>query len=400
MNTVKDSVVDNVVKKTAETVHNSEGKISRAFDFLVFIGRFQPFHDGHLAVVKEGLLQSEQMIILCGSAHQPRSVRNPWTVAEREAMIRATLSAEENARVHIAPLMDIVYNDESWVKNVQATVNGLATAHYSQLHKHARIGLIGHSKDNSSYYLNLFPQWQAVNVENHKKISATTVREKLLADIPFFETLPSDSSSLKAGSTDEIGSTGNTESEQVLQDMLPESVRHYLQKFCQTDAYDMVQEEYRFVAKYKSAWASSPYPPTFVTVDAVVVQSGHVLMVERKAKPGKGLLALPGGFVEHQEKLIDACLRELREETRLKVPVPVLKGSIKAREVFDDPYRSSRGRTVTHAFYIELAPNKELPKVKGGDDARHAIWVPLAELDPLKIFEDHYFIVQHMIGMS
>jgi bifunctional NMN adenylyltransferase/nudix hydrolase len=122
-------------------------------------------------------------------------------------------------------------------------------------------------------------------------------------------------------------------------------------------------------------------------------------MVERRARPGKGLLALPGGFVDQGEKLVDACLRELREETRLKVPAPVLKGSIKSQQVFDDPHRSARGRTITHAFYMELQPDKTLPKVKGGDDARHALWIPLADLDPTQIFEDHYFIIQEMTGL-
>jgi len=172
-----------------------------------------------------------------------------------------------------------------------------------------------------------------------------------------------------------------------------------LKAYFATPEYDLVKSEQAFVKKYQQAWSAAPYPPTFVTVDAVVIQSGHVLMVERKARPGKGLMALPGGFVDHGEKLVDACLRELREETRLKVPEPVLKGSIKSQEVFDDPHRSARGRTITHAFYIELAPNKALPKVKGGDDAKKAMWVALADLDPTQIFEDHYFIIQEMIGM-
>ena len=181
--------------------------------------------------------------------------------------------------------------------------------------------------------------------------------------------------------------------------MLPDAVQTFIADFQSTPACAAIREEHEFVARYQQAWSAAPYAPTFVTVDAVVVQSGHVLMVERKARPGKGLLALPGGFVDPGEKLVDACLRELREETRLKVPAPVLKGSISASEVFDDPYRSARGRTITHAFYIELEPNQALPKVKGGDDARHAMWVPMGDLDPVSIFEDHYFIIQEMTGM-
>jgi bifunctional NMN adenylyltransferase/nudix hydrolase len=66
--------------------------------------------------------------------------------------------------------------------------------------------------------------------------------------------------------------------------------------------------------------------------------------------------------------------------------------------VFDAPHRSQRGRTITHAFYFELEPNTQLPKARGGDDARHAFWLPLAELDPEMLFEDHYFIIRALIG--
>lgn len=355
---------------TTDTITNN----AKDYDFLVFIGRFQPFHMGHLAVVNEGLKQAEQVIVLCGSAHQPRSTRNPWTVDEREQMIRGSISEADSKRVHIAPLMDIVYNDKSWVRNVQATVNGLVTAFHAVPHKPAKVGLIGHSKDQSSYYLNLFPQWGEVQVNNYKGLSATPIRESIFTE------------------QGESYVQNNAE-------VFSAKVQQQLLDFVETEHYQGVKEEQGFVEKYKQAWAAAPYAPTFVTVDAVVVQSGHILMVERKARPGKGLLALPGGFVDGHEKLIDACLRELREETRLKVPAPVLKGSIKGQQVFDDPYRSARGRTITHAFYMELAPNKALPKVKGADDAKYAMWVPLADLDPTLIFEDHYFIIQELTGM-
>ena len=154
-----------------------------------------------------------------------------------------------------------------------------------------------------------------------------------------------------------------------------------------------------FINKYKSAWAAAPYAPTFVTCDAVVVQSGHILLVERKANPGKGLWALPGGFVNQDERLVDAALRELREETKLKVPAPVLKGSIKQQKVYDEPSRSERGRTITHAFHMELAADAKLPKVKGADDAKCAFWLPLNELSSKRMFEDHYFIIQDILGL-
>lgn len=353
----------------------------KEFDFLVFIGRFQPFHSGHQAVIEQGLEKAEHLIVLLGSAHQPRTPRNPWTVQERESMIRCAVEPKDQQRLHIAPLMDIMYNDESWVRNVQATVNGIVTSHYGLPHKLPRVGLIGHNKDHSSFYLKLFPQWGSVAVENYLGISATDLRESYLRSA-FAESSAREEKSLAE-----------------LKEVIPEKVLHKLSEFSEGQDFAEVKREYDFVAKYKKSWEQAPYAPTFVTVDAVVVQSGHVLMVERKARPGKGLLALPGGFVDGDETLINACLRELREETRLKVPVPVLKGSVKKQHVFDDPFRSARGRTITHAFYIELEPSEDLPRVKGGDDAKHAMWIPLADLEPARIYEDHYFIIQYLTGV-
>jgi bifunctional NMN adenylyltransferase/nudix hydrolase len=137
-----------------------------------------------------------------------------------------------------------------------------------------------------------------------------------------------------------------------------------------------------------------------VTVDAVVVQSGHILMIRRRAEPGKGLLALPGGFLDalSDKTLEDAMIRELREETCLKVPTPVLRGNIVETKVFDAIQRSTRGRTITHAFHIKL-PNGELPKVKRGSDAASAKWIPISKVNPSECYEDHYEIINYFTGV-
>ncbi len=348
--------------------------MSQEFDFAVFIGRFQPFHSGHLQVVQEGLQRARHLIVLLGSAWQARNPRNPWRHDERERMIRASLPAEAQERLLCSPLMDVTYNDEAWVRNVQATVAGLVAAHHRTPHRPARIALIGHEKDHSGYYLSLFPHWQAVAVPNFRQISATPLRERIFSDRPDLPGLAA-------------------------QGVLPPAVAGELDGWMAASAdYAELCAEIDFVRDYRKGWQAAPYPPTFVTVDAVVVQSGHVLLVERRARPGKGAWALPGGFVDQHERLLDAVLRELREETRLKVPAPVLKGSLKRSRVYDDPHRSARGRTITHAFHFELARQPELPRVKGGDDAARAFWVPLGELDPGRLFEDHYFILQDLIG--
>ena len=142
------------------------------------------------------------------------------------------------------------------------------------------------------------------------------------------------------------------------------------------------------------------YPRIEHTVDAVVIQSAHVLLIRRRAEPGRGQWALPGGFLNPEERMLDGAIRELREETKIKVPEAVLRGSIKASQPYDDPHRSERGRLITQAFLFQLPDQIELPKVKGSDDADKARWVPLADLKADELFEDHYFIIKDMIGKA
>jgi len=335
------------------------------FDYLVFIGRFQPYHIGHQSVIAEALRQSRHVIVLLGSSNLPRSTRNSFSFAERRQMILGSFSAEQAARVHCVALRDSLYNDIRWVTDVQQAVEQIAGRAAD-----TKIGLVGHNKDHTSYYLSLFPHWQSVDSPNYHGLSATPIRDSYLLGA-----MPQPSA-------------------------VPPSSLAVLEQFKTTPDYAVLQEEAWFIDKYKKQWERAPYPPTFVTVDAVVVQSGHILLVERQAMPGRGLLALPGGFVEAKESLLDACIRELREETRLKVPDPVLRGSMHTQCTFDDPYRSARGRTITQAFYFQLRGTPEgLPKVRGGDDAKRAFWLPLAALDPTQLFEDHYAIICAMTGL-
>lgn len=345
------------------------------FDYLVFIGRFEPFHIGHAAVARHALGQAKKLILLVGSADTPRSIRNPWTVAERTVMIRAALD-DVTDRLLIRPLRDHLYNEAQWVATVQRTVNEAIQADGGDAE--ARIGLVGQEKDTTSYYLQEFPQWPLLDVQHTETLSATELRHYLF----------------EAGQLDFHGGL------LMLRGNVPPPVYDMLDAFRKSGAvYDQLLNEYRFIQDYRAGWAHAPYPPTFVTTDAVVVHSGHVLLVRRRSEPGKGLWALPGGFVKQDEALLVSCLRELREETRLKIPVPVLKGSIKGQHVFDHPDRSLRGRTITHAFHFDF-PAGDLPAVKGSDDADKARWFPVSEALEMgpKLFEDHLSILEFFLG--
>ena len=327
-------------------------------DYLVFIGRFQPFHNAHLRMVQSALARGKRLILLVGTADAPRSSRNPWTFAEREAMIRAALNAEENARTDIRPLHDDPYHDDRWVAQVEATVAAVLAGHGTPA---ARIGLFGHEKDASSYYLRLFPQWGYLGAPRYRELSATPLRERYFL--------------LKDG-------------EDWREAELPPAVEAALRAFRSTPDYRRLAAETRYVCDYKASWAASPYPPIFVTVDNLITCDGHILLVERGGQPGCGLLALPGGFLNPEETLLAASLRELHEETGLRLDPADL---ISVRTA-DRPDRSAIGRVITHVHRYHL--DGTLPPVQAADDAAKAYWHPLDDLHRDRFHEDHYHLIR------
>jgi bifunctional NMN adenylyltransferase/nudix hydrolase len=351
------------------------------FDCLVFIGRFQPFHAGHLAVIKAGLERAALLIILCAAARQARSARNPWTERERDGMIRGSLTRSENNRVHVVPLPDDPYNDRAWSQRLEKQVSDLAVKLSGKPSALPRLGLIGPDVSSRADYARRWPRWQILDAPRLTGLSATLIRDQL------FSAPDVDAARAYLRGSEAAGA-------------LPAHVIDTLVEFCGGADYARLKAEYDFIAEYRRAWSTTPFPPVFVTVDAVVTRGQEILLIRRDGQPGKGLWALPGGFVDETERLEDACVRELQEETNIDLPPEALRGAIKTRQVFDRPDRSAIGRVITHAFHFDLSAELPAPAVRGGDDAGQACWTPLVELDPAVLHEDHYFIIQRMLSLA
>lgn len=378
-------------------------------DVTVYIGRFNPFHNGHAHVLRRALETSRLVIVLIGSSGAARNTKNPFTFDERRDMIEkwhlgvnAGFDAQGLSKLRIMPLRDYPYNDALWIRQVQSTVKKVVQDFFHSNEK-KEVFITGADRDGSTWYLNAFPQWQLDLVEPFRQdgcdnVSATMIREWLF------------------GQTD-------IEIQGKMAKFMPLPTLALLAKFCETVSYKELVNEHSFLKKYKSAWAAAPYAPTFVTSDAVVIQSGHVLVVERANMPGRGLWALPGGFLNQAERFRQGAIRELVEETGIRLAEgkkseeltkQILNGSIHAKEIFDHPDRSLRGRTITTAFLFRLDDTKPLPKVKGMNvpayeangrqivETADAFWLPINEAleQTDRWFEDHLAILEHFVSRA
>ena len=357
--------------------------MNKQYDLAVYIGRFQPLHLGHMHTIKRGQQIAERVLVLMGDTGGSRSIKNPWSFYERATMLKKSLPVATGyvaddipPQILIDSITDVPYNNQLWIANVQAVVNKHAKAVGAK-----NIVLIGHEKDGSSFYLKFFPQWKFVDTgyeelegQFERSVDATKLREFIFEGHIQYT----------------VGNIGREVREHIL----------WLQGE-NPEIFEDLKYEYEAIKKYRASWASAPFPPIFVTTDAVVIQSGHVLLIERGQRPGKGLLALPGGFLDQTESIEDCAIRELIEETQIKLQPEVLRRCISNVEVFDRAggvSSADRGRIITHVHLFKLQDSKDLPAVKGADDAAKAMWVPLSEVDPRKMFSDHYAILQATLG--
>jgi len=129
-----------------------------------------------------------------------------------------------------------------------------------------------------------------------------------------------------------------------------------------------------------------------LTVDAVVFskdpESLYVLLIQRKNPPFQGQWALPGGFVETDEPLDKAAMRELKEETGIEL------NHMTQVQAFGAPNRDPRQRVVTIAYYAET---KNKPDIKGASEASTAQWMNVDKLPELAF--DHAEILKKALKM-
>ena len=308
----------------------------------VIRGRFAPLTLAALAIIEDALTRADRVVVLVSAAEQAPSCRMPWNVAQRMEMARAALAGFGD-RVTFRAVPDWRYDREARSAAEAAAIAGAG---------------------------------------------------KTIERLPDLPDAPELVVALFERGVD------------AFKEQVPDPVMAAIRAFSATEAFADLAEEYRYVQAYRKSWSVAPYPPVLVTVDMAIVHvpdggEPHLLLIRRGGVPGKGTWAVPGGFVDPDEWLVDAAFRELREETGLTLSDAEARAALKGREVFDAPDRSSRARIVTHGFYF-VVEGGSLPDVAGDDDAAEARWWPVSALRTLsgQLFEDHPDIIVRFLGLD
>lgn len=312
--------------------------------------RAQPLHDGHKHLIREAAKQCDQLLILLGSANLPRTIQNPFSFQERKSAIVNWITSEFSYigknKFSILPVNTYVYSDSQWISDVTNLVEATRkTRGFDEAI------MFGHMKAGNEY-LKWFPNFKSVNIESDYDISATQIRRAWFKDRP--------------------------------------------------EMFDPdVISDYEYFQKEKVIFGNYPYPSTlnFCCADAILECAGQVLLIQRKFAPGRNNWALPGGFKENRETFMDCALRELIEETNVRVPEKVLRGSIVNTKIFDSPFRGSGIPRLTMAVHIKINvnPDGSLPRAHGTDDAMLARWWPLQDVvNSIPMHDDHAGIISDM----
>lgn len=171
------------------------------YNNMLYIGRFQPFHNGHLAIVTSALKEADRLIICIGSDDVIMSLKNPFSSSERMGMIRDSLPYGLADRVHFGFLKDAPGDNAWWMEQVRTAVDR---------HKlPGTVAITGMKKDDSSVYLDWFPDWPYVPGPVIPGLNATTIREYYFGGVP----------------------------DSVWGHSVPEGTREYLKSFALTERY-------------------------------------------------------------------------------------------------------------------------------------------------------------------
>lgn len=360
----------------------------------VYIGRFQPFHKGHKAIVDltvKMMKPGDTFTIIIGSADQQETERNPLSASQRKEMLSIEL---EGYPVTISTINDSPYNYDLWIEHLCAKMLGFKSAtHEDFLEKQedfikgfSNICIVG--MENVEEYIDRITKYYTYAPTEHFDLG---ISSHIFSELET-QTSVHGSSIRTLVCSEDRGRLENFYSD--IKDFVSEKVLAYLK----TVNFPLIVYNAYVNGINYAASTGCKYNSCFMTVDNIVFDKflDQVLLIKRK---DNGKLAIPGGFAEPYMNMKDNALRELEEET--SITAKMLKDAfVKIDELeptlIDAPYRDPRSShkcNFVSAVYVWQskvdALKNFIPYVKAGDDAVDTVWLSKEECEDLPAWHFH-----------
>jgi bifunctional NMN adenylyltransferase/nudix hydrolase len=286
----------------------------------------------------------DAVLVLVAGAERARGAHHPLRWNEAADLLMARVGSP---KLVCLPLVDCLYDEGMWVSNVRRCVDALCDMRHMPRDAGYAVTLVASDDASGRNLTRLFPDWDPLHVLD--KGDGAYARAAFLG-----------------------GPRPAFLSEQTWTKLQTSRVAAL-----------------RGLEGWAAAEAALGHPIPLQTVDAVVVQSHHVLLARRgEHEVGAGKLCLPGLFLQPHGTALDTALDAARAKAGLDMPLGALQGRLRERRVFDHPARDPRGWIRTEAFVFELPASGRFEK------AKQAVWTPLSEVHPFDLFADHFDIVQ------
>jgi|GEM_PF-1295149 len=331
----------------------------------VVIGRFQPFHSGHMSVVEKALADCDYLHLIVCSPNQMRTARDPFTFRERLQIIDSAIPEQYKNRVLVHHMYD-VGNTELWSRNIMKLIG----PGDNSLYVHVK------NLDEYSYINSFQPYWNVVLAEKINSVNSTVIREC------YYKNLNVDR---KNSSILDLAWVSNRHHDIVLDNFKNPEIKN-------------VVDMYNSSSYYITSHGIRPH----ITCDNVIIQNNKILLIKRKKNPYIGGFALPGGFFELGETPLEGAIRELYEETHIKLHEVTHGLSLGQHVVVSgDQDRDPRAIIISIAYGHILDDNYDI-EIKAKDDAA---WVGWIDLDYVRtnmknaLAFDHYMIIDKMVKL-
>lgn len=338
--------------------------------YAVFIGRFQPFHKGHLHNIKKGLEIAHNIIIIIGSSYRAPSITNPFSFSIRKQMIIADLLYVKIniKRIIIISAQDWIYNDKKWKEEIELKIKKYTKNKNSVI-------IIGHQKNNDNFYLKNF-EWKYIDFNNYRKLNATNFRKK------FF-------------------SKNQINTKYMISNSINKGSAKILKKFKSKPIFFVLKKEYIESEKNKKSYGTYKCKIQIVNNRILFVYRHKLLLIKYRNQINKKLWSLPKGKIKINKNKVNIFFYNAKNKKIILKSLYNKKDSIH-NLIFNCPEQIMNLKIKTKINFIIMSKNnyylQDLLKLETQNIGKWFNTLTVYKKMQSKLINDQYQIIKYIFN--